>query len=261
LGYPHSLRYYRCISVFPHKGLKAVSGVSSTEKIEDGASPTKEQAFKLARAINRNLSLIYKNGVSSEEKLRAIMYATAGSSLEGGWRNQIGKEGERVIKTLLLQHLRAKGELTTLAYVGGRVLKKSQITESVIEVDGGEFASAVMVNGSSLKFASEPDITILDNKGEIKAGVEIKAGLDPAGALERLGAMLKSFDALLYSESTAETVLIVSCLTDEVQRRILAAKSVTRTMMLTDITSDKKGEQQRFYTIMRAYLGLAKSTR
>ena len=90
------LMYYRCISALSQKGLKAISGVSAVDKIESGSSKISlEQARKLAKAINENLNAIYSVALPEQEKLRGLMYATAGTTIDGSWRNKIGSEGER----------------------------------------------------------------------------------------------------------------------------------------------------------------------
>lgn len=260
ITYPRALSYYRCLSSFPIKGLKAVSGVSSIDKMELGeANISKEQAFKISNAINSHLNLFYKAGAFSDEKMKALMYMTMGTTVDGSWRNQIGSEGERVIKNLILQFLFKKGYLKSLTSKDGGVFTKGSISEKFIDKAADDLSTATVSNGSSLIFASEPDITIRNNKSEIIAGVEIKAGLDPAGALERLGAMLKSFDKLLGEEPDAETLLIASCITEEVQARLNTAKSVSATMVLTDITLDVKGRQKIFLNRILYYLGLVKA--
>jgi hypothetical protein len=107
-----------------------------------------------------------------------------------------------------------------------------------------------------LEFSSEPDVRCINPKGRTSAGIEVKAGLDPAGALERLGAMQKSFEKIHKDEPDAETILIASCITDEVQRRLNESRSVTRVLSLTDIVNNKKGAAKQFANYVRAYLNL-----
>ena len=104
--------------------------------------------------------------------------------------------------------------------------------------------------------ASEPDITIVSPDGKTVAGVEIKAGLDPAAALERHGAMLKSFDKILGVAPNAETILIAACITDEVASRLQGTKDVSRTYILTDIIKNKSQKRDELLTVLRGLAGL-----
>ena len=83
-----------------------------------------------------------------------------------------------------------------------------------------------------------------DDSGAIVGIVEIKAGLDPAGALERLGAMLKSFENTLAEYPKAVTILVASCITDEVEARISASMSVRQKYITTNITSSDSNKRK-----------------
>ena len=74
-----------------------------------------------------------------------------------------------------------------------------------------------------------------DPEGDIVGIIEIKAGLDPAGALERLGAMFKSFESTLSEYPEAVTILVASCITKEVDNRLNASMVVRQKYITTDI--------------------------
>lgn len=114
-----------------------------------------------------------------------------------------------------------------------------------------------LVNGFTILFASEPDISLYDDKGSIVGIIEIKAGLDPAGALERLGAMMKSFENTLEEYPNAITVLVVSCITKEMEARLGASMCVRLKYLTTDITSSDSN-QRKFATRIRKILKLTK---
>lgn len=253
---PEILKYYRCISVFSQKGLKAISGVSSVDRIEVGRAVTEKAAQSLAKAINANLSPIYRVALPSIEKLRAMMHATAGITLDGGWKNAIGSEGERVIKSVIVRHGLANKELNSVTTADGKSFSGSVVTTEWIDQNAVKFRSATFVNGSVATFGSEPDVTLFDKDGNTVAGVEVKAGLDPAGALERLGAMLKSFDAIIHESPKAERILVVACLTDEVEARLKATAALSRQYSLTDIITNRKGAEVKFANTLRGLLGL-----
>ncbi|MBL4695541.1 MAG: XcyI family restriction endonuclease [Rhizobiaceae bacterium] len=253
------LTYYRCISTFSQKGLKTLSGVSAVDKIESGKSKCKsDQALKLAQAINENLTAIYSVALPEKEKLKGIMYAAAGTTIDGSWRNKIGSEGERVIRTLFLKELLSHGEIARVTLKNGTEISGSDLNASWLDEHTAELQSGMATNGAVILFGSEPDITLIGADAKVVAGIEIKAGIDPAGALERLGAMMKSFENIRSVSSEAETILVASCITDEVDQRLRGMKGV-RTFIMTDVIQNRKSQGTRLMNIMRACIGLTAS--
>ncbi|MEM9786048.1 MAG: XcyI family restriction endonuclease [Pseudomonadota bacterium] len=256
LSNPTYLRYYRCISALSQKGLKSISGVSSVDKIEIGkASISQDQSTRVSRAVNENLSAIYAISVPGSEKLKGLMYATAGTSIDGSWRNKIGSEGERVIRTLFLKELLVHAEIVKVTDKSGIDYSSSQLTANWLDENTSNLHSALATNGSVILFGSEPDIKLINSSSTTVGGVEIKAGIDPAGALERLGAMMKSFESIRSVSSEAETILVASCITDEVDQRLRAMKGV-RTFIMTDVIQNHKSQGTKLMNIMRACIGL-----
>lgn len=253
------LTYYRCISAFSQKGLKTLSGVSSIERLETGKSEcSPEQATKLARTINENLTAIYSIALPEAEKLKGIMYATAGTTIDGSWRNKIGSEGERIIRTLFLKELLSHGEISKVTLRTGADVLSADIDAKWLDEHTAELQSGMTTNGAVILFGSEPDITLIAPNSKTVGGIEIKAGIDPAGALERLGAMMKSFENIRSESSEAETILVASCITDEVDQRLRGMKGV-RTFIMTDVIQNRKSQGTRLMNIMRGCIGLTKA--
>lgn len=253
------LTYYRCISAFSQKGLKTLSGVSAIERMETGKSEcTPEQATKLASTINENLTAIYSIALPEAEKLKGIMYATAGTTIDGSWRNKIGSEGERIIRTLFLKELLSHGEISKVTLRSGTDILGTDLDAKWLDEHTAELQSGMTTNGAVILFGSEPDIKLIAPDTKTVGGVEIKAGIDPAGALERLGAMMKSFENIRSESSEAETILVASCITDEVDQRLRGMKGV-RTFIMTDVIQNRKSQGTRLMNIMRGCIGLTKA--
>ena len=256
---PKYLTYFRCIAAISQKGLKTLSGVSAVDRLEAGvADMTPRQALLLAKTINENLNAIYSISLPHEEKLKGLMYATAGTTLDGSWRNNIGAEGERVIRTLFLKELLENSELLKVTDKDGVDYGADLIDSSWLDEKTASLSSAVTTNGAVVLFGSEPDITLLNKDSKTVGGIEIKAGIDPAGALERLGAMMKSFENIRSASSEAETILVASCITDEVDQRLRSMRGV-RTFILTDVIQNNGSQGTRLMNIMRASIGLTAS--
>ena len=182
------------------------------------------------------------------------MYATAGTKIDGSWRNQIGEEGERVIRTILFDGLVANNEVSSVSCKGNTEKVTPKSIDSIREHIGEE-QTLNLVNGYSMIFSSEPDVAIKDDNNNTVGVIEIKSGIDPAAALERLGAMLKSFENTLAEYPNAVTILVASCITDEVQKRLMASMMVRATYVTTTITASES-EKRKFVNKVRSLMKL-----
>lgn len=252
---PEFLKYYRSIAMLPQKGLKAISGVSSIEKIEKGKSTNKQQTEKLLKSINEVISLVVmlSTGINKRE-IEGMMYATAGTKIDGSWRNQIGNEGERVIRTIIFDGLAANDEISSVT-VKGNTEKVSSKNVDSLKDNLEENQTLNLVNGYTIKFSLEPDVEMKDKNGKTVGVIEIKAGIDPAAALERLGAMFKSFENTLDEYPDAITILVASCITDESQTRLLASMHVRQIYVTSTITAND-GMKRKFVNKIRTILKL-----
>lgn len=257
---PTFVKYYRSVAMIPQKGFSAVSGVSNIAGIENGnvASGTlsAEKVTAIVRVINEFVSLVINLSSSiNENEIQGMMYATAGTNIDGSWRNQIGAEGERVIRSIIFRELFRQGDITSVddKELGLMALNEMDIERYHKAIDHIRVIN--LRNGYSVLFSSEPDVTMYNPEGHIVGVIEIKAGLDPAGALERLGAMFKSFENTLAEFPNAVTILAISCITTEVRKRLDASMVVRQTFVTTDITSSDS-EKRKFVNRLRALMKL-----
>ena len=121
------------------------------------------------------------SGWTLENGYRNII-ATMGISLDGMYRNRIGRMAEELIKAI------------------------------------------------NMVFGSEPDIKF-ERDTRLLATIEIKGGTDPAGALERLGAMMKSFKE---TPPGCVNFLVAGIVTDKMQFR-LEQIGVVKTFLLHEL--------------------------
>lgn len=259
---PTYLKYYRSVAMLPQKGLKTISHVSNIDKIENGnieaGTLSSTTIDRLVKTINEVLSLVVSLATDiNEKKIEGMMYATAGTNIDGSWRNSIGAEGERVIRSLMFKELHKQKEVSSIQYRNGLIEDNSVFKEDAVLKNFESVKALNLKNGYSILFASEPDITMYDASGNIVGVIEIKSGLDPAGALERLGAMLKSFENTIAEYPNAVTILVASCITDEVQSRLGASMLVRQTFITTEITSSDSNKR-KFVNRMRKVMKLTK---
>jgi hypothetical protein len=83
----------------------------------------------------------------------------------------------------------------------------------------------------------------------------VKAGWDRAGALERLGAAMKSFDQDRNINPRVKTVYVVQCMTEQLQKRISQNDPFDYTFDLSELLGDET--QQRIFSnlIVRTITG------
>ena len=257
---PSFLKYYRSVAMISQKGLKALTGISNIEKIEMGKiEPGKlpqKSINSIVGIINEILSLVVSLATDLDSnEIQGMMYATAGTNIDGSWRNSIGSEGERVVRSIILRELLAHKEVSSITDRQNKTASIDELQDKKIIDEIGNIKTVNLTNGYSVLFSSEPDVSMFDDSGAIVGIIEIKAGLDPAGALERLGAMFKSFENTLAEYPDAVTILVASCITDDVETRLRASMTVRQTYITTEITSNESN-QRKFANRMRKILKL-----
>ena len=193
---PHTSSHYRGIALLSQKSVgRLASNIANWERGSIKRSIRWDTALKVARLYNAVISSIIENSSDwvLENGYRNII-ANIGIRLDGMYRNKIGELAETMIKDRIVNWLR-KNKL----------------------IVGKEAADRYgLRNGVIMQFGSEPDIVFL-RKNQMLATIEIKGGTDRAGALERLGAMLKSF---AETPPGCTNFLIAGVVTKEMQHRL-----------------------------------------
>ena len=216
--HPTVSQYYRGLALLPRKRVADIAG--SVDSWENGTrkTPIPEHRSKdVARLYNAVISSIIEGAANwtLENGYRNII-ATMGIGLDGTFRNIIGQDAEDLIRNRIK------------VWLASRQLIVEQNDEET------EFH---LPNGYSMRYGSEPDILFRresDSAPQIVATIEIKGGKDPAGALERLGAMQKSFEE---TPPGCVNMLIAGVITSEMESR-LENMGVTKVFLLDDLAHD-----------------------
>jgi hypothetical protein len=216
--YPQTSQYYRGIALLPQKRVADIAlPVSSWE---DGSrkSPIEDaQSQSVAQLYNAVISSIIEGTThwTLENGYRNIV-ANMGIGLDGTFRNIIGQDAEKLVKTRIKNWLKSE-----------RLICRE--LESGTQFD--------LPRGYWMRFGSEPDVLFqyrTDESSEDVATIEIKGGKDPAGALERLGAMQKSFEA---TPANCVNFLVAGVVTEEMKSR-LTAMGVVKVFLLDELAHD-----------------------
>ena len=218
---PHLSQYYRGIALIPRKRIQQLAG--TVDRWESGKlkrPPEAIQALKVARVYNFVISSIIEGSTewTLENGYRNIL-ANMAIGLDGTIRNLIGQDAEKLVQSRILEWLKAN--------------------DLIVESDE-ERSTYTLSEDYSMRFGSEPDIEFRQyssSRGVLVCTIEIKGGRDPAGALERLGAVQKSFE---NTPPGCINMVVAGVITPEMQNR-LDQMGVVRSFLLDDVAEDGIG--------------------
>ena len=213
-AHPTTSLYYRGMALLSRKRVSQMAtAVADWENGKRKAPVRRDAAEKVACLYNTMISSVIEGSSDwmMDNGYRNIL-ATMGITLDGSFRNKIGDMAEELVKDRIVSWLKIKG---------------------VIAADAPEIGRYSLPEDTLMIFGSEPDIDFVRNDHSV-ATIEIKGGRDPAGALERLGAMTKSFE-----ETPAGCInfLVAGVVTAGMRRR-LDAMGVVKVYELDDISQD-----------------------
>jgi hypothetical protein len=241
---PTTSLYYRGMVGLSVKAAKDYFG--GVESIETGVVKSDigdDKALQMARTYNLFLSSIILNSTkwTLENGHRTIL-ATMGISVDGSMRNRVGAVGEDRVRRMIAEWL------VSNRLVIAPSLSADDLPEQLPKV-------SELNRGITMRFSSEPDIAF-EQRGAVRATVEIKGGIDPAGALERYGAAKKSFEHAVARSPQCRNFYIGGVLTKELQRRIAADRLVEKTYSLIDLLKEEKTRAEFFRELFHHTLRL-----
>ena len=220
-AHPPTSLHYRGIATLSLKRVQMMVG--QVNRWEDGTlrrPPTLARCLGVARIYNAVISVIITgtDGWALENGYRNIL-VTIGITEDGALRNIVGQEGEAAVKERITAWLNTNDAVPT-------------------EVHGS--ATLIGADGDlRMVYGSEPDIKferLTEGEWQIISTVEIKSGTDPAGALERLGAIQKSFE---QTPTRSRNFAVLGVVTPEMRRR-LDDLNVARDFALYQIMNDDR---------------------
>ena len=204
-AHPDTSLHYRGIATLSLKRVQQIAGsVDRWERAPNRVRVTEERVLRVARLYNTVISSIIRESTdwTLENGYRNIL-ATMGITEDGALRNIIGQEAERAVKEKIINWLETRS---------GEVCRPDETR-----------ARWILGHDENLRmiFGSEPDVRFEKRSSngvwEIVSTIEVKGGTDPAGALERLGAVKKSFDR---TPVRSKNFLVVGVVTDEMRNQL-----------------------------------------
>ncbi len=218
--YPSTSQYYRGIALLPSKRVTEIAGsVDSWESESQTTTINEDRLSRVVKLYNALISSIIEGSTqwTIENGYRNII-ANMGIGLDGTFRNIIGRDAEELVKTRIKDWLD-----------GQELILERNDEETLFELP----------DGYRMRYGSEPDIEfsqVKDAGTTVTSTIEIKGGKDPAGALERLGAIQKSFEA---TPPGCVNMLIAGVITSEMQER-LDSMGLKKIFLLDELVSNGK---------------------
>ena len=216
--HPEASEYYRGIALLSRKRVADLAvSVESWEQRTRKTPVREHHLIRVVRLYNAVISSIIEGSCewTLDNGYRNII-ANMGIGLDGTVRNLIGQDAEQLVKTRIKNWLESRG----------LIIKAND-----------EETQFLLADGYFMRYGSEPDIEFrrpVEQGTEVVATIEIKGGKDPAGALERLGAIQKSFQA---TPPNCVNILIAGVTTPEMRER-LTNLGIGKVFLLDDLASD-----------------------
>jgi hypothetical protein len=218
-AHPQTSLHYRGISTLSLKRVQMMVG--AVDMWEDGnfrRPPDSDKCLRVARVYNAVISVIITgtDGWTLENGYRNVL-VTIGITQDGALRNLVGQAGETAVKERVTEWLTENDAIPTTIHGSTTLIGAAEDVRMV--------------------YGSEPDIKFERHTGgdwQIVATVEIKSGTDPAGALERLGAIQKSFE---QTPPKSRNFAVLGVVTPEMRRR-LDEMDVARDFALYQVLND-----------------------
>jgi hypothetical protein len=235
--HPNLISYYRNVAAIPLKGVQYlafnITDYESGKKYDISC----QNAMRLSKLFNTHISAIVESTLKiSINNINSLMFSSAGATIDGSWRNKIGEEAEKMVKSYILRACLNANSIFAMIDKNNNPVDYDKSYDYMANID--LFKGIKLKNKKSILFFSEPDISIIDKTGKPLSVIEVKGETDPAGALERLGAVKKSFDYARRENRNVETILVVSCITDEMGNRLKKDKLIGLVFNLTSIIID-----------------------
>lgn len=252
---PRLLLYYRTVALLSQKGLNSLVA-PDVARIESGKVDhlRPEQVAEIVVAINSVISAMVSAGAELEaSQLPGLQFAAAGATIQGSWNNAVGAEGEAAVRSILLNHL--KERIVQIVWRDAATTEYSEQSHAELLDRVDDVRVVRLKQGFHLVFASEPDVSLRDAENVPIIAIEVKAGSDTAGALERLGAAMKSFENDRNINPELKTVYVVRAMTPELRKRIDEGNPFDFTFALSELLADDRTQKTFANLVVRAVVG------
>lgn len=230
---PQLVLYYRNVAMISNKVMNNI-GLDTT-KHELGEPLPEEKARSIAQHLNQITSALVLNAeLHGRRRHLEMMYANIGASLDGGWRNEVGRLAYVNVLSPLAHHLHRFQKLDSIEYrLKGRIVldddeKQSRAVQTAtvrdlsdealrsllaqLEEERIVYRQLNLTNGNRVLFNRQiiwqqptagpayrigPDLITQDANENYPWAAELKGGADPAGSDEHWKTATRAFDRMI----------------------------------------------------------------
>jgi hypothetical protein len=235
---PRLILYYRNVAIVSNKVMTNIG--MGTAQYEIGMPIETEKAVEIAKYLNDMIgSLVLQQNLLGSQRHLEMTYASVGASIDGGWRNEVGRLAYVSVITPLITYMHGLKRVESINYrLKGRIvydddeereISDKEQTTHILNLDQGELKQLLdsleeeriayrqinMTNGNQvllnrqIKWADSrigPDlITGTPVEGDLTypwAG-ELKGGADPAGSDEHWKTATQAFNRIIEAAENA----------------------------------------------------------
>lgn len=233
---PRLVLYYRNVAMISNKVMNNI-GLDTTGH-EIGVPMSQDKAEQVASHLNQIISsLVLQAGLISQQRHLEMVYVNIGASLDGGWRNEVGRLAYTSVMTPLILHLHSLSKIKSITYkLKGRIVLDdddqqdgSEQTTFLTEMTPTElqhflnnlederivYRQFEMMNGNTVLlnrqlywrgedtagrgFRIGPDLLTVSSDSDVQYpwAAELKGGADPAGSDEHWKTATQAFNRII----------------------------------------------------------------
>lgn len=231
---PRLLLYYRNVAMISNKVMNNI-GLDTTQH-EIGSPLNIEKATAISQHLNQIISaLVLETGLFGHRRHLEMMYVNIGASLDGGWRNEVGRLAYISVISPIVMHLHRLNKVESIEYkLKGRIvlddetendnaklqamplkgraehevlqllnaLEEQRIVYRQINLTNG---NSVLLNRQMYWYNEEtqdsyrigPDIITQTDEARFPWAAELKGGADPAGSDEHWKTATQAFNRII----------------------------------------------------------------
>lgn len=169
---PRLVLYYRNVAMISNKVMGNVKLDTLPHELGTPISP--EKAKKLAAYLNEIVDALVKNSdLLSVERHVEMVLSNLGATLDGGWRNEVGRIAYGAVLTPLIIHLHKKGKLDSVTY---KTKGKIALAEDGDDDDNGKARPQTKIVADMSLKALEEWLVEIDEQRVVYVQLDLKNG-------------------------------------------------------------------------------------
>lgn len=282
---PALILYYRNIAMISAKVMRGIG--LDTAPHELGISPlTFDKAEKLTAFFNNTVSdlLLANPGLVTSRRHIETVLANIGASVDGSWRNEVGRLAYTEVVGSLLRYLYGKNLLSSVIYDlkgpiiededddGVAISKDNQLAAGedflaylreaetnrvvykAIELQNGYQVllnrQVIWMDAEGKSYKIGPDLSSVSDVGTFVWGGELKGGADPSGSDEHWKTAKSAFDRILDAANATgrpkpKLSFIATILVDRVAREAALWVQQGKLTSVYNLTQISENEEKR----------------